>query len=172
MSRPLFTPNSFSAGAVVDVLAAAERVDERFLAGHVREHAQLDLRVVGRDQDVARRGDERTPNLAAELGADRDVLQVRIRAAQTARRRDRLVEARVHASRLRMRPCSGQRVDVRALQLVQRAPLEDEPRQFVRERQLLEHFRGRRERPRLAGLLRRRAAAASRTGSRPAASAS
>ena len=55
--------------------------------GQVREHAQLDLRVVGRDQHVARRGHERAPDLAPELGADRNVLQVRIGAAQDARSR-------------------------------------------------------------------------------------
>ena len=46
-------------GAIVDVLAAAERLDQRVLARQVREHAQLDLRVVGRDEHVSRRGDER-----------------------------------------------------------------------------------------------------------------
>ncbi len=39
----------------------------------------------------------------------------------------------------------GKRVDVRALQLLQRPPLQDQPRHVVRQRQLLEHFdRGRR----------------------------
>ena len=63
----------------------------------MREHAQLDLRVVGRDEHVAGIGDERAADLAAELGADRNVLQVGIAAAQTAGRRHRLVEARVDA---------------------------------------------------------------------------
>ena len=84
----------------MDVVAALERLDQRLVAGHVREHAQLDLRVVGGNQDVARVGDERAADLAPELGADRDVLQVRIAAAQTAGRRDRLVEAGVHAAGL------------------------------------------------------------------------
>ena len=68
--------------------------------GQVREHAELDLRVVGRDQHVAGVGDERAADLAAELGADRDVLQVRIAAAQAAGGGDRLVEAGVHAAGL------------------------------------------------------------------------
>ena len=55
------------------------------VAREVRQHAQLDLRVVGRDQHVAGLGDERAADLAAELGADRDVLQVRIAAAQAGR---------------------------------------------------------------------------------------
>ena len=105
--------------AVVDVLAGAERLDQRLFAGQVREHAQLDLRVVGGDQHVARRGDERAPDLAAELGADRDVLQVRVGAAQAPGGGDGLVEAGVHAAGLGMHQ-QRQRVDVGALQLVQR----------------------------------------------------
>ena len=49
-----------------------------------------------------------------------------------------------------------ERIDVGAFQLVQPAPLEDELRELVGERQLLEHFRGRRERSRLACFLRDR----------------
>ena len=59
-----------------------------------------------------------------------------------------------------------QRVDVGALQLLQRAPLENQPRQIVRERQLLEHLDGRRRRLGLDVPLRAPAAAACRTGSR------
>ena len=60
------------------------------------------------------------------LRADGDVLQVRIGRRQPSRRRDGLIERRVHAAvaadELR------QRVDVRALQLVQLAMLQDELR--------------------------------------------
>ena len=79
----------------------AERLDQRLVARQVGEHAQLDLRVVRRDQDVTRFGDERAPDLAAELGADRDVLQVGIAAAQPSRGGDRLIEAGVDAPRVR-----------------------------------------------------------------------
>ena len=40
--------------AIVDVLAAGECGDQRLVAGQVREHAQLDLRVVGGDQASSR----------------------------------------------------------------------------------------------------------------------
>ena len=36
--------------AIVNVLAAGKGGDQRLVAGQVREHAQLDLRVVGGDQ--------------------------------------------------------------------------------------------------------------------------
>ena len=77
-----------------------------------------------------------------ERRADRDVLQVRVAAAQPAGRRDRLVEARVHAAGFGVDELR-QRVDVGALQLHQPAPLENLPRQIVGQRQLLEHLDGR-----------------------------
>ena len=46
--------------------------------GDLGEQPQLDLRIVGRDQLVARRRHEGAADLAAFLGADRDVLQVRL----------------------------------------------------------------------------------------------
>ena len=53
-----------------------EGLDEARVLGHVRDDAQLDLRVVGGEQhrvraDVA--GDEGAADLLAELGADGDV---------------------------------------------------------------------------------------------------
>ena len=49
------------------------------VAGHVGEDPQLDLRVVGRDQDEVRAaGHERPPDPPAELAPDRDVLEVGI----------------------------------------------------------------------------------------------
>ena len=94
-------------GAIVDVLAARNASISASSPDEVREHAQLDLRVVGRDQHVAGLGDERAPDLAADLGADRDVLQVRIAAAQPAGRGDRLVEAGVDAAGLGLTSCGS-----------------------------------------------------------------
>ena len=99
----------------VDVLAARERLAELRLAGDVREDAQLDLRVVGREQPEARLGDERAADLPAQLGADGDRLEVRVGRREAARRGDGLVDARVQApvlgrdqARQRLRgTCSG-----------------------------------------------------------------
>ena len=144
-SRPLSAPKIFSAVCSWKSAPFAERVDEHRILGEVREHAELDLRVVGRDQHVARVGDEGAADLAAERRADRNVLQVRIAAAQPAGGGDRLVEAGVDAAGLGVHQLR-QRVDVGALQLHQRAPLENLPRQIVGQRQLLEHLDGRRRR--------------------------
>ena len=113
----------------------------------MREDAQLDLRVVGRDQPIAGLGDEGAADLAANLGADRDVLEVRIAARQPAGCRNRLVERRVDAARVRVDQ-QRQRVDVGAFQLGERAPFENQTRQVVRQRQLLEHLDRRRGRAR------------------------
>ena len=82
----------------MQVLAAPVGVDEPLVTGQVRHDAHFDLRVVGGDQAlVALAGDERRSNLAAELGAHRDVLQVRLGRRQTAGRGDGLVERRVNS---------------------------------------------------------------------------
>ena len=54
-SRPLVGAEHLQRRLIVDVVAALEGLDERLVARQVREHAQLDLRVVGGDQHVARR---------------------------------------------------------------------------------------------------------------------
>ena len=72
-------------GRGVHVLAALEDLLQHVLAGDVGEDPQLDLRVVGRDQRGALLGDEAAADLAPELRADRDVLEVRVGARQAAR---------------------------------------------------------------------------------------
>ena len=61
----------------VDVLAALERLDDGRLAREVREDAQLDLRVVGGHEPPALLRHEGRPDPPAQLGADRDVHEVR-----------------------------------------------------------------------------------------------
>jgi hypothetical protein len=61
----------------------------------VGEDAELDLVVVAGDQLVPLLGDEAGADRAAEVGADRDVLQVRVRARQPSGRGPDLAEGRV-----------------------------------------------------------------------------
>jgi hypothetical protein len=55
-------------------------VSERLLqlrnVGDMREKPQLDLRIVGADQHMARRGDEGLADLASRLVAHRNILKV------------------------------------------------------------------------------------------------
>ncbi len=69
----------FRRGHGVDVEPVGEGLDELRDVGDVREHAQLDLAVVGGDELAALLGDEGAADGAALLGAHRDVLQVGLR---------------------------------------------------------------------------------------------
>ena len=85
-------------GLGVDVLAAQEDVAQHLLVGDVGEDPQLDLRVVDADQAVAGLGDEAAADLAAGLGADRDVLEVRVDRGEPAGGGVDLQERRVQAA--------------------------------------------------------------------------
>ena len=140
---PAFRAKNLHRRPFVEVGALPKGIDQHGIAGHVREDAEFDLRVVGGNEHVSRVGDERAADLPAERRLDWDVLQVRIAAAQASRRSHRLIEAGVHAAGLRMHQLR-QRVDVGALQLHQAAPFEDLTGQLVGERELFQHFnRGR-----------------------------
>ena len=66
--------------------------------GDVGGQAQLDLAVIGREQHMARLGDEGVADLAPFLGADRDVLQIGIGRGQPAGGGDRQRVAGVDAA--------------------------------------------------------------------------
>ena len=95
--RPRSTPNTFAAVVGVHVGAALERVDQAGILGEVREHPQLDLRVVGGEEPPAVVGDERLAHLAAVGGAHRHVLEVRRLARDPSGRGVGLLERRVDA---------------------------------------------------------------------------
>ncbi len=104
-------------GRRVGVLALGERLEERRVAREMRQHAQLDLAVVGREQQLAWLGGERPPHALALVGADRDVLQVGVARAQPTGRGAGLVEGRVDTSGVRVdQHLEG--VDVGRLQLL------------------------------------------------------
>ena len=111
-------------GEGVDVLAGAVGVEQERVLGEVGHEAQLDLRVVGGHEQVAGRGDEGGADLAAERGADGDVLQVGIGGREAAGGGADLVEGGVHAAfgvdELR------ERVEVGGLELGELAVFEDE----------------------------------------------
>ena len=72
----------FLRGAGVDVGALLERLAQRRHIGHMRRQPQLDLRIVGREQHMAGFRHEAFADLATDLGADRDVLEVRLGRGQ------------------------------------------------------------------------------------------
>ena len=95
-------PNTSAAVAWWMSVIAGEGAQQACVAGQVRHDAQLDLRIVRRQQHVARRRDEGLADAPAFGRADRDVLQVRILRRQPAGRGHRLVIAGVHAAGARV----------------------------------------------------------------------
>ena len=79
----------------VDILGSLICLDQTLIAGHVGENAQLDLGVVGIQEQESVPRDKDLPYLPSKLHADRNVLEVRLRAGDPACRRDRLVKAAV-----------------------------------------------------------------------------
>ena len=121
---------NFLRGARVDVFAAAESFDQHGIVGKMSEDAQFDLRVVGGKQQTARRGDEGGANFAAELGAYRNILQIRIRGAEAAGDGAGLRETRVQAAGDRMDQ-ARQHVGIGGFELGQLAVFDDFLGQFV-----------------------------------------
>ena len=102
-------------GLIVNVFALLECVDQRVVFGEVRQHPQLNLRIISRNQQVSLVGDKRSPDFASELGANRDVLEVWIRRGEPSCGRADLVEGGVQASAFGVDQCR-QGIDVRTLQ--------------------------------------------------------
>ncbi len=111
-------------GGAVHVEVVLESVQQTGILRQMSHDAQLDLRVVGREQLVARRRDEGLANTPALSGADRDVLQVRVAGGQPAGGGHRLVVAGVDAPGARV-DLLRQLVGVGALELAQGAVLHD-----------------------------------------------
>ena len=88
----------FGGDEAVDVAVGGEGFDEGFFAAVVGEDAELDLGVVGGDEEVLRGGDEGAADLAADIGFDGNVLEVGIGGGEAAGFGDGLVEVGVDAA--------------------------------------------------------------------------
>ena len=62
----------------MNVEPVAEGLAQRRNVGDLGKKAELDLRIIGRDELRPRRRDEGAADLAAGLGADGEILQVRV----------------------------------------------------------------------------------------------
>ncbi|KAG1323019.1 hypothetical protein G6F63_013160 [Rhizopus arrhizus] len=123
-------PEHLGGGVTVHVGALLAGAHQARVLGQVGHDPQLDLRIVGRQQLAALRRHERAADAAAVLGADRDVLQVRVRRGEAAGGGTGLVVAGVHAAGVRVDHLR-QLVGVGTAQLGQAAVLQDHPRQLV-----------------------------------------
>ena len=100
----------------MNVLAIAEGLEQQRIVGEMRQQTQLDLRIVRHQQFPALARNESGADLAAQRGADGDVLQIGIRRRQPSGGRARLIEAGMQPAGPRVDQ-RGQGVDVRALEL-------------------------------------------------------
>ncbi|MBA7476206.1 hypothetical protein ES707_11588 [subsurface metagenome] len=114
----------------MNVEAVLESLPELRDVGDLGQQAQFDLRIVGRHQLVAGRGDEGAANLAAVFGAHGDVLQVRLVRRQPARGGRRQRVGRVHAMGLRMHVIR-QRIGIGRFQLGNLPPFQNLLREVV-----------------------------------------
>ena len=120
----------FRRGRAVDVAFFRKGAPQALVTREVRHDPKLDLRIVGRQQHLAFRRDERLADAPALQRADRDVLQVRVAGRQPARDGDRLVIRGVHAPGLRV-DLLGQLLGVGRAQLREAAVLQDDARQRI-----------------------------------------
>ena len=128
----------FARGERVDVDVFRVGAHQQRIAAEMREQPQLNLRVVGGKQLGARGGDESGANFAAELGADGNVLEIRIDGREPARGRggglERGVDARFGIGEQR------QSVDIIRFELGEMAVFEDQARNFVVLREQFQHI--------------------------------
>ena len=106
-NRIQFHPVNGGGRAGVNIDSFLVTFDKGGVAAQVSQHAELNLRVVHRQDDIVRiLGNERGTNLFAQIATDRNVLQVGISAGKATRSRTPLDKAgvnpfcfRVHQSR-------------------------------------------------------------------------
>ena len=114
----------------VNVEPVAEGLLQHGNVGDLGQQPQLDLRIIRRHQLVAGRGDKGAADLAAVLGAHRNVLQVRLVRRQPSGGGRRQRVGGVDAMGLRMH-VGRQRVGIGRFQFRDLPPLQDLLRKFV-----------------------------------------
>ena len=134
----------------MNILAIGKGLFQRGDVGDMRRQPEFDLAIVGSKDDIPRRGDKGLPDLPADGGTDRNILQVRFGRGQAPGLRATERIGRVDAPGLRV-DLFLQRVGISGLEFCQLPPVDH----FLRNRlaiagQPLEHRDIGRILPRLA----------------------
>src|SRR5713101_3812099 len=129
----------------VDVFTVAESLDQHGVFRKMRHNAQLDLRIVRREQYLSFLGDEGGANLPSQLGSNRNVLQVGIARTEAARGRTGLRKAGVQTSGFGMDQF-WKRIHISRFELGDFAVLDDLRGKRMLRGQFLEYVRGGRPR--------------------------
>ena len=109
----------------MDIHPVAEGFHQVLVLAEVRHDAEFDLRVVGRyDHPFRRPRNEGLADFLAALGADGDVLKVRVGAREPAGGRKRLVERRMDTA-VHLRYIGRERLDVGGQQFLDGPELQD-----------------------------------------------
>ncbi len=80
----------------MDVLALAECLHQAWFVRDMRQDTQLELRIVGSEQDVAGVSDERMPDLPSNLSTHGNILQVGVARRQSPAGRGCLAKGRMY----------------------------------------------------------------------------
>ena len=96
----------------MNVVTATKCLDQQGVFGIMRQQTKLDLRVIRREQQTTGLSGEGSANLPAYLGADGNVLKVRIGRGQPAGCSPSLIESRMQSASAGIQQC-GQRVHIR-----------------------------------------------------------
>ena len=125
IGRNILNPVHRTSRRIMDIFTPVEGFEQPRLLRQVRQNPQLDLRVVSSKElpTVSSIRNERLSHLPTKLGTNRNVLDVRISAGKSTRRRPDLVEARVNALGLRIHQ-QRQGIDISRLQLAKFAELQ------------------------------------------------
>ena len=135
-----FNPVDGRRGRLMNIQIAVEGGNQGFVLADMRHHAQLDLAVINRQQDVASRRHECSPHFSPLLGTNRYILQIGIIAAEATGRRARLIVTRVEAPAARINQ-RWQSVDIGALELGQFTVVDDHVHNWVRVLQRVQRRR-------------------------------
>src|SRR5579864_1859545 len=139
----------------MNVIAAAECLNQQRVLRKMRQQPKLDLRIVGGEQQMPRRGSKGSANLAPKLGAYRNILQVRICGGEPSGCSAGLVEGSVQPSSCAVQQ-RRKRVHISGFQLGKLAVFQHQLRGLVVGRKRFKNVHGSRDRLALAVLHRLR----------------
>ena len=76
----------------MDILRFPVCLDQHFIPGHMRQHAQFDLGIIRIHKHISILRQKYLPDQTSEFHTDRNILQIRFRTADPSGRRHSLVK--------------------------------------------------------------------------------
>ena len=82
------------------VLILAECLNQILIPRHMCQKPQFNLRIIGIHKQIPRHRVKHLPNQSSQFNADRNILQIRLRTAQSSCGSNGLIEGRVNLTGL------------------------------------------------------------------------